>query len=154
MISAITIGICVISLRLPIQKALPGHARTSFARSDKSLQIIPALCSNSLACKQRRKKNPSPIKKDGVYTNIGDDPRFRNVDPITGDEVAALVERIAHSVMRYLKSWVTSTRKAKSFKTQNKTICLRRANPYRLLQHARLATKPDLGDECVGVEMS
>lgn len=40
---------------------------------------------------------------DGVYTNIGDDPRFRNVDPITDDEVAALVERIAHSVMRYFK---------------------------------------------------
>ena len=41
---------------------------------------------------------------DGIYTNINDNGRFRNVDPITDDEVAALVERIAHSIMRYLKS--------------------------------------------------
>jgi hypothetical protein len=40
---------------------------------------------------------------DGVYTNVGDEPRFRNIDPITDDEVAALVERIAQAVMRYLK---------------------------------------------------
>jgi len=40
---------------------------------------------------------------DGVYTNIGDHPRFRNVVPISDDEVAALVEKIAQFVMRYLK---------------------------------------------------
>jgi hypothetical protein len=40
---------------------------------------------------------------DGVYTNIGDGPRFRNIDPISDDEVAALVRRIAQFVMRYLK---------------------------------------------------
>lgn len=39
---------------------------------------------------------------DGVYTNISDDPRCRNVDPISDTEVAALVERIAQSVMQYL----------------------------------------------------
>lgn len=40
---------------------------------------------------------------DVVYTNIGTHPRLRNTDPITDDEVAALVEKIVQFVMHHLK---------------------------------------------------
>lgn len=39
------------------------------------------------------------IALDGVYTRYGDLPRFRNLDPITDDEVAALVQAISTKVM-------------------------------------------------------
>jgi len=40
---------------------------------------------------------------DGVYTRVAGQVRFRNIDPITEQEVAATVERIALKVMRYLQ---------------------------------------------------
>lgn len=40
---------------------------------------------------------------DGVYSQIGDELRFKNLQAISDDEVANLIERIAHAVMRYLK---------------------------------------------------
>ena len=40
---------------------------------------------------------------DGVYTMVGDVPRFKNLEPISNEEVANLVGKIAASVMRYLK---------------------------------------------------
>ncbi len=40
---------------------------------------------------------------DGVYTRFNGKVRFRNIDPITDQEVAAVVERIALKVMSYLQ---------------------------------------------------
>ena len=40
---------------------------------------------------------------DGVYTTINGKARFRNLGSISDDEVAALIEQIAQTVMRFLK---------------------------------------------------
>ncbi len=40
---------------------------------------------------------------DGVYTQVGDEVKFKNVDAISDDEVANLIGRIAKAVLRYLK---------------------------------------------------
>ena len=39
---------------------------------------------------------------DGVYTEVNGVVRFRNIDPITDDEVAWLCENIANKVMEHL----------------------------------------------------
>jgi hypothetical protein len=40
---------------------------------------------------------------DGVYTRVDGKPLFRNLDAITDEEVASLIEGISQKTMRYLK---------------------------------------------------
>ena len=42
------------------------------------------------------------ICPDGVYTTVGDGARFRNLQPITDEEVAGLIAAISQKVMAYL----------------------------------------------------